>query len=55
MRKFLLIFVCIFLLKPGYSHSLVEIDITRGNLDPLPISISPFLQTKLQMQKLKKN
>ena len=54
MRKFLLIFVCIFLLKPGYSHSLVEIDITRGNLDPLPISISPFFTDKITNAKIKK-
>jgi TolB protein len=53
-RKFLLIFVCIFLLKPGYSHSLVEIDITRGNLDPLPISISPFFTDKITNAKIKK-
>ena len=24
------------------SHSLIEVDITRGNLDPLPIAVSPL-------------
>ena len=41
-NKILLIFIFCFFLKPGTSYSLVEIDITRGNLDPLPISVSPF-------------
>ena len=39
-NKILLLFVFYFILKPGVSYSLVEIDITRGNLDPLPIAIS---------------
>ena len=24
------------------THALIEIDITRGNLDPLPIAVSPL-------------
>ena len=24
------------------SYSLIEVDITRGNLDPLPIAVSPL-------------
>ena len=27
---------------PIKSFALIEIDITRGNLDPLPIAVSPF-------------
>ena len=41
-KKILFIYIFIYLIKPGISYSLVEIDITRGNLDPLPISVSPF-------------
>ena len=41
-------------LKPGISYSLVEIDITRGNLDPLPISVSPFFTDETSKEKLKK-
>ena len=41
-KKLLFIYIFIYFLKSGISYSLVEIDITRGNLDPLPISVSPF-------------
>jgi TolB protein len=54
-NKLLLIFVLCFFLKPGISYSLVEIDITRGNLDPLPISVSPFFADETSKEKIKKN
>ncbi len=54
-NKLYFIFIFIFLLKPGVSYSLVEIDITRGNLDPLPISVSPFFTDKNSIEKIKKN
>ncbi len=38
-----LVFV-IFFLSLGKAYSLIEIDITRGNLDPLPIAVSPLFQ-----------
>ena len=41
MKKLILFIFCLFI----YSNSakaLVEIDITRGNLDPLPIAVSPL-------------
>ena len=37
--RFLLIFLILIPLK---SHSLIEVDITRGNLSPLPVAISPL-------------
>ena len=41
MKKFFLILVLnIFFLKNSFA--LIEIDITRGNLDPLPIAVSPL-------------
>ena len=41
MKKFLIIFfINIFLIKN--SSALIEVDITRGNLDPLPIAVSPL-------------
>ena len=48
MKKnlFLIILFYVFL-KPSISFSLVEIDITRGNLDPMPISVSPFFSDKI--------
>ena len=54
-NKILLLFVFCLILKPGVSYSLVEIDITRGNLDPLPISISPFFTDKNSEKIIKKN
>ena len=39
MKKFLLLF---FLLLPNVSYSLIEVDITRGNLNPLPVAVSPL-------------
>ena len=54
-NKLYIIFIFIFLLKHGVSYSLVEIDITRGNLDPLPISVSPFFTDKNSIEKIKKN
>ncbi len=54
-NKLLFIFVLYVFLKPGISYSLVEIDITRGNLDPLPISVSPFFADENSKEKIKKN
>ncbi len=53
-NKILLLFVFCLILKPGISYSLVEIDITRGNLDPLPISVSPFFVDENSKEKIKK-
>ena len=37
--KFLLL---LFVFFPNKSYSLIEVDITRGNLNPLPIAVSPL-------------
>ena len=40
MKKF---FILLFLvLIPIKSFALIEVDITRGNLNPLPIAVSPL-------------
>ncbi len=54
-NKPLLILILCFFLKPVISYSLVEIDITRGNIDPLPISVSPFFADETSKEKIKKN
>ena len=36
------------------SNALIEVDITRGNLDPLPIAVSPLSADKNTDDKLKK-
>ena len=41
MRKLLLIIICLFIFNTK-AFAVVEIDITRGNLDPLPIAVSPL-------------
>ena len=34
--------ILFFFLKFGSANALIEVDITRGNLDPLPIAVSPL-------------
>ena len=41
MKKILIFFIVLFL-KTNFAYSLIEVDITRGNLDPLPIAVSPL-------------
>ena len=41
------IFALLFLIIPKTSFGLIEVDITRGNLNPLPIAVSPlFVESK---------
>ncbi len=46
MKKFKLILntILILFISISKSYSLVEVDITRGNLNPLPIAVSPLFQ-----------
>ena len=39
-KSFIIIFFILLLAKKAYA--LIEVDITRGNLDPLPIAVSPL-------------
>ena len=41
MKKILLFIFCLFVFNNS-AKALVEVDITRGNLDPLPIAVSPL-------------
>ena len=41
MKKIIIIFL-LNLFFISKSFALIEVDITRGNLDPLPIAISPL-------------
>jgi TolB protein len=41
MKKILYLSLIIFF-KLNIAHGLIEVDITRGNLDPLPIAVSPL-------------
>ena len=43
----LYILIVLFFLNPKTSFGLIEVDITRGNLNPLPVAVSPlFIETK---------
>ena len=43
----LYLFVSLLILLPKTSFGLIEVDITRGNLNPLPIAVSPlFVESK---------
>ena len=51
MKKLFYFFIIIFF-KFNIANSLIEVDITRGNLDPLPIAVSP-LHVDKQSEKYK--
>ena len=34
--------ISLFLILPTKAFALIEVDITRGNLNPLPIAVSPL-------------
>ena len=42
MTKIFSVFVILILFFKTNCNALIEIDITRGNLDPLPIAVSPL-------------
>ncbi len=41
MKKIAILFIIFFIFN-SYSYALIKVDITRGNLDPLPIAVSPL-------------
>ena len=54
MRKIKILLISFFLfLIPSISYSLIEVDISRGNLNPLPISVSPLFADKVSNSLLK--
>ena len=40
--RYIILPLIIFLLAPIKANSLIEVDITRGNLNPLPVAVSPL-------------
>ena len=52
--KLLTITFFIYLIKITNSIALIEVDITRGNLNPLPIAVSPLSQDKISQKDFKK-
>ena len=53
----LLRLLLLLILLPIKSYALIEVDITRGNLDPLPLAVSPLSiddKSKKEFQKILK-
>ena len=48
------IFLLILIFFPINSYSLIKVDITRGNLDPLPLAVSPLAIDKNSKKEFKK-
>ena len=42
MKKIKYLIFILFITIPTKSFSLIEVDITRGNLNPLPVAVSPL-------------
>ena len=42
MKKKIVIIILFFIFFSFNSHALIEVDITRGNLNPLPVAVSPL-------------
>ena len=54
MKKIISILFLLILFISNKAHSLIEIDITRGNLDPLPIAVSPLSIDEKSKKEFKK-
>ena len=55
MYKIKLISFLIVIFLSSSVHALIEVDITRGNLNPLPIAVSPLNSDKETNDKFKKD
>ena len=51
----LLRLLLLLILFPIKSYALIEVDITRGNLNPLPVAVSPLSIDKKSNEGFKKN
>ena len=54
IRKNLFLQILFYFLLISKCYSLIEVDITRGNLNPLPVAVSPLFSDKISVQELKK-
>ena len=54
MRNIKLIIFLIFIFAPFKLYALIEVDITRGNLNPLPIAVSSLYADRETLDGLKK-
>ena len=42
MRVIRILFIILLVASPMRAFALIEVDITRGNLNPLPLAVSPL-------------
>ena len=54
MKKKIVIIISFFIFFSFNSHALVEVDITRGNLNPLPVAVSPLFIDSTSENKISK-
>jgi len=54
MKKKIVIIISFFIFFSFNSHALIEIDITRGNLNPLPVAVSPLFIDSTSENKISK-
>ena len=54
MKIIKLITLLLFITFPSKIYALIEVDITRGNLNPLPIAVSALYSDKETTETLKK-
>ena len=55
MKKIKFLIFLLFITIPTKSFSLIEVDITRGNLNPLPVAVSSLSSDQQTKSALKKN
>ena len=54
MKKKIVIIISFFIFFSFNSHALIEVDITRGNLNPLPVAVSPLFIDSASENKISK-
>ena len=54
MKKKIVIIILFFIFFSFNSHALIEVDITRGNLNPLPVAVSPLFIDSTSENKISK-
>ena len=54
MKKKIVIIISFFIFFSFNSHALIEVDITRGNLNPLPVAVSPLFIDSTSQNKISK-
>ena len=53
IKKILILLLALYL--PQNSFAIIEVDITRGNLDPLPLAVSPLSIDEKSKNEFQKN